>query len=229
MTIKIEVTTELIISLYNRLNSLFPWQKRWYAQRFQRARNLHKGRQIGADYYFALEAVLDACLTGRNKIFIEPAPSEQEDIFISNVAGYAAVILGIVRMPGSKEIVFDNGAVIRFLPENNHCWAVHLGDVYVSEWAWFTNPDDIVKIVMAMTAHEKWRRTYYSSRGEGDNGNGVVFSEKSSFYDVVPLLPHECGTEHFLKIGALHGDNFYPRNLINELYLCQLPEGSKSL
>ncbi|HCT7709470.1 TPA: hypothetical protein OT801_003569 [Morganella morganii] len=88
MTIKIEVTTDLILSLYERLNILFPWQNRWYEQRFQRARILHKGREIGADYYFALEAVLDACLTGRNKIFIEYKSPDPEDNFISNVAQY---------------------------------------------------------------------------------------------------------------------------------------------
>ncbi|MEM7986010.1 hypothetical protein Q4R37_15100, partial [Morganella morganii] len=102
MTIKIEVTTELILSLYERLNTLFPWQKRWYEHRFQRKRYLHKGRQIGADYYFALEAVLDACLTGRNKIFIEPAPSEPEDTFYSNAAQHAGRFLGLNIKSGTQ-------------------------------------------------------------------------------------------------------------------------------
>lgn len=225
MTVKIEVTTELIINLYKRLDDLFPWQKRWYAQRFQRARDLHKGRQIGADYYFALEAVLDACLTGRNKIFIEPEPSDPEDTFISNAARYAGHFLGLNIKSGKQIITFSNGAEIRFLPGNHQGWAAHVGDVYVSEWAWFSNPDDIVPVVGAMTCHEKWRRTYYSSRGDGDNGTGIVFSDKNYFYDVVPFQPHECGMEHCLKIVDILGDYFYQRNFINQLYLCQLPSG----
>lgn len=200
MTIKIEVTTDLILSLYDRLNGLFPWQKRWYEQRFQRERRLHKGRQVGADYYFALEAVLDACLTGRNKIFIEPAPMEPGDTFISNTAQYATLFLGRMIQAKSQIIMLSNGAEIRFLPENNQGWACLSGDTYVSEWAWFNNPRDIIKVVMGITTHKKWRRTYYSSRGDGDNGGGVVFSETSYFYDVVPFQSYECSAEHCNKI-----------------------------
>ncbi|MEX9769741.1 terminase large subunit domain-containing protein [Morganella morganii] len=225
MAIKIEVTSDLILSLYNRLNSLFPWQKRWYAQRFQRDRCLHKGRQIGADYYFALEAVLDACLTGRNKIFIEPAPSEPEDTFYSNAAQYAGHFLGLNIKSGTQIITFSNGAKIRFLPENHQGWACFNGDTYVSEWAWFRKPHDIMEIVSSVTMHEKWRRTYYSSRGDGDNGAGIVFSEKSYFYDVVPTQSYECGLDHVMKIDMmnLRGTEHY----INQLYLCQLPRNQQ--
>lgn len=223
MTIKIEVTTELIMSLYARLDGLFPWQKRWYEHRFQRKRYLHKGRQIGADSYFALEAVLDACLTGRNKIFIEPAPTEPEDTFISNAAQYATLFLGRMVQTQSQIIKLSNGAEIRFLPENNPCWAGLSGDTYISEWAWFDNPRDIIKVVKGVTAHKKWRRTYYSSRGDGDNGAGIVFSDKSYFYDVVPFQPCECSAGHCNKITFMLSD--YPEYLFNQLILCQSPKG----
>lgn len=222
MAIKIEVTTELILSLYERLNTLFPWQKRWYEHRFQRKRYLHKGRQIGADYYFALEAVLDACLTGRNKIFIEPAPSEPEDTFYSNAAQYAGRFLGLNIKSGTQSITFSNGAEIRFLSENHQGWACFNGDTYVSEWAWFDNPRDMIKIVMGITMHKKWRRTYYSSRDGCDNGAGIVFREKSYFYDVVPFMVHECGEQHCAKRPVSRG--FYKEHQFRQLFLCQSPE-----
>lgn len=221
MTTKIEVTTDLILSLYKRLDDLFPWQKRWYAQRFKRDRYLHKGRQIGADYYFALEAVLDACLTGRNKIFIEPAPTEPEDIFISNAVGYATFFLGRMVQTKSQIIMLSNGAEIRFLPENHQGWAALAGDTYVSEWAWFGNPRNIIQVVEGVTTHKKWRRTYYSSRGDCDNGAGIVFSEKSYFYDVVPFQPYECSTDHCKKINEMRDG--YRADLFNQLILCQSP------
>lgn len=225
MTIKIEVTTELIMSLYKQLDSLFPWQKRWYAQRFQRDRYLHKGRQIGADYYFALEAVLDACLTGRNKIFIECASIDPKDKFHSNAAHYMAYFLGCSIYPDTRMFTLSNGAEICFLPENHLFWAAYSGDAYVSEWAWYANPNRIMKVVTGVTMHEKWRRTYYSSLGECYTGAEVMFPKKEYFYDVVPFQPYECSTEHCNKITGMRDS--YPADLFNQLILCQLPEGAR--
>lgn len=226
MTIKIDVTTDLILSLYKRLDNLFPWQRRWYSQRFQRNRNLHKGRQIGADYYFALEAILDACLTGRNKIFIEPAPSEPEYGFISNAAQNAALLLGCKVKSGVQIIKLSNGAELRFLPENNQTWAGLCGDTYVSEWAWFENPRATMEVITAITMRTKWCSTYYSSRCEGDNGAGIVFNDTYYFCDVVPFSRYECGLVHVDKFSAIKGSGAYPDSVINQLYLCQLPQNS---
>lgn len=223
MTIKIAVTTELIISLYNRLNSLFPWQKRWYAQRFQRARDLHKGRQIGADYYFALEAVLDACLTGRNKIFIEPAPADPEDTFISGAINYAALFLGCEVKPCTQTIELSNGASIRFVPDTNQCWAGNCADVYVSEWAYFSDPGSAIAAAMAITAHIKWRLTVYSSIDEYNQGAYIKFSGNSWYHDSVPLLPHECTEAHCAKATGMRTD--FPDDYFRLCILCQLPEG----
>lgn len=41
---KVKVTTDLLISLYNKLDGLYPWQTRRYNNRFERSRYLHKGR-----------------------------------------------------------------------------------------------------------------------------------------------------------------------------------------
>ncbi|EJD6037902.1 hypothetical protein M0J18_RS05640 [Morganella morganii] len=221
MTIKIEVTTDLILSLYARLNSLFPWQKRWYEQRFQRARDLHKGRQIGADYYFALEAVLDACLTGRNKIFIEPAPADPEDTFISGAINYAALFLGCEVKPYTQTIKLSNGASIRFIPETNRCWAGFYADVYLSEWAYFTDPWVGINAAYGVAANEQWRLTFYSSIDEHAPGKDIHFAGNSWYHDSVPFLPHECTEAHCAKVNRMPG--FYTESHFRQVVLCQLP------
>lgn len=54
-------------------DSLFDYQKVWYRNGDQRTRNILKSRQIGATWYFAREAFLDALDTGRNQIFLRRA------------------------------------------------------------------------------------------------------------------------------------------------------------
>jgi len=47
----------------------FGYQLDWYRAGNQRTRAILKSRQIGATFYFAREALLDALVTGRNQIF----------------------------------------------------------------------------------------------------------------------------------------------------------------
>lgn len=224
MTIKIEVTIDLILSLYERLNGLFPWQKRWYAQRFQRARDLHKGRQIGADYYFALEAVLDACLTGRNKIFIEYKSPDPEDNFISNTAQYISLFLGCEIALETGIIMLSNGAEIRFIPEDNKTWAGLCGDVYLSEWAYFSDPMNAIDAAMAITTHITRRLTVYSSIDEYAPGKGIKFTGDKWYHDSVPLLPYECTDAHCAKATGMRTD--FPDDYFRQAILCQLPGGA---
>src|SRR5690606_22337441 len=48
------------------LDTCFDYQKDWYRAGNQRTRMILKSRQIGATFYFAREALLDAAITGRN-------------------------------------------------------------------------------------------------------------------------------------------------------------------
>ncbi|HDT4953885.1 TPA: terminase family protein [Morganella morganii subsp. morganii] len=227
MAIKIEVTTDLILSLYNRLNSLFPWQKRWYEQRFQRARILHKGREIGADYYFALEAILDACLTGRNKIFIEYKSPDPEDDFISNVAQYIGFFWGRKVKTETRTIILSNGAKLRFYPDSASSWAGLSGDVYLSEWAYFSDSWSAIQAASAMTANVKWRLTLYSSIDDFAPGKDIKFGGDRWYHDSVPFLPHECTVRHCEKISDIR--SYQSDSHFRQAVLCQLPKGSKPL
>ncbi|HCR4075537.1 TPA: terminase family protein, partial [Proteus mirabilis] len=169
---KVKVTTDLLISLYNKLDNLYPWQTRWYNHRFERNRYLHKGRQIGGSYFFVLEGLLDACLTGRNKIYISHN-YDLDNEFISNEMEFVKCFLGIESNAPIPKIELDNGAVLYFLPENRKSWVDIIGDIYVSEWSWFQDPSYIVSLVKSVSLNKKWRRTFYSSRSKSDNGHIV--------------------------------------------------------
>lgn len=222
MTIKI--TTGLLISLYSELDNLFPWQTRWYNHRFEKNRYLHKGRQIGSSYFFSLEGLLDACLTGRNKVYISHF-CDLGDEFISNEMEFVKCFLGIKSNDSITKIELDNGAVLYFLPENHKSWVGIVGDIYVSEWSWFQEPAYIVRSVKSMSLNKKWRRTFYSSRSNSDNGHVVdanyfkhhrVFNE-ITYWDVVPTISVECRKFFNMKKirNNMGDDNF------NEMILCQ--------
>jgi uncharacterized protein YjcR len=68
--------------------SLFDYQKVWYRNGDQRTRNILKSRQIGATWYFAHEALVDALETGRNQIFLS-ARKAQAHVFKQYIAQFA--------------------------------------------------------------------------------------------------------------------------------------------
>ncbi|MGJ0626442.1 terminase large subunit domain-containing protein, partial [Xenorhabdus bovienii] len=85
--ITLQLNTEIIYNINRKfVLDLFVWQKRWKANQHHRNRFLHKCRQVGADHYFVLEALSNACRTGRNKIFMSDKDWLQN--FVYNVAQY---------------------------------------------------------------------------------------------------------------------------------------------
>jgi len=86
--------------------NLFDYQWNWYRAMDQRSRAILKSRQIGATYYFAREALIDALKTGRNQIFLS-ASKAQAHIFKHYIKAFAADICG-VELTGDP-IVLSNG------------------------------------------------------------------------------------------------------------------------
>lgn len=69
--------------------SMFDYQRHWFeAGKTNRIRNLLKSRQIGATFYFAREALIDALLTGRNQIFLS-ASKAQAHVFKQYIIDFA--------------------------------------------------------------------------------------------------------------------------------------------
>ncbi|MBN4659165.1 oxidoreductase, partial [Escherichia coli] len=71
-------------------DSLFAYQRVWRrAALAERIRNILKSRQIGATWYFAREALVDALETGRNQIFLS-ASKAQAHVFRQYILQFAA-------------------------------------------------------------------------------------------------------------------------------------------
>ncbi|HFS6713284.1 terminase large subunit domain-containing protein [Proteus mirabilis] len=182
---KIEITVELLNDICEKYSrALFEWQKNWKNNQFHRNRILHKGRQVGADWYFSLEALHDAMLTGRNKLFL----GEMSECALGYFCGH-------LNIKHNEEGFFElsNGAQISFIRELETTFSGRFGDVYISEWAWLESPKEWVDIALNITLHDRWRRTFYSSRSEQDNSGDLKYTHfdgdkvngESTFFDRV--------------------------------------------
>ncbi|GGY12709.1 terminase [Massilia dura] len=142
------------------LDSLFGYQKVWYRQGFQRTRNLLKSRQIGATWYFAREALLDALETGRNQIFLS-ASRAQANVFKQYICQFAAETCG-VELKGDP-MVLPNGATLYFLGTNARTAQSYHGNFYFDEYFWVPKFPELNKVASGMAMHKNWRKTYFST------------------------------------------------------------------
>lgn len=152
-----EQVEEMVVAFEERL---FEYQWTWYRAMDQRSRMILKSRQIGATYYFAFEALIDALKTGRNQIFLS-ASKAQAHIFKHYIKTYAEEICG-VELTGDP-IVLSNGAELRFLGTNYRTAQGHHGNLYFDEIFWTHGFAELEKVASAMATHETWRKTYFST------------------------------------------------------------------
>ena len=140
--------------------SLFGYQKTWRDQMAQRTRFILKSRQIGATFYFAREALIDALETGRNQIFLS-ASKAQAHIFKQYIIAFAKEACDI-ELSGDP-IVLSNGAHIYFLGTNALTAQGYHGNFYIDECFWTRKFDELNKVASGMAMHKHWRKTYFST------------------------------------------------------------------
>ncbi|WP_269915402.1 terminase large subunit domain-containing protein [Acinetobacter sp. HY1485] len=153
-----EEQTEQLISLFEA--EMFDYQRTWYRAGDQRTRVILKSRQIGATWYFAREALVDAVETGRNQIFLS-ASKAQAHIFKGYIQAFANEACG-VELTGDP-IILSNGASLTFLGTNAKTAQGHHGNFYFDEFFWTHGFNDLNKVASAMALHKKWRKTYFST------------------------------------------------------------------
>lgn len=153
-----EAEVEQLITSFEE--SLFDYQYQWYKASDQRTRTILKSRQIGATWYFAREALVDALKTGHNKIFLS-ASKAQAHIFKDYIKGFAAEACD-VELTGDP-ILLPNGASMTFLGTNARTAQGHHGDFYFDEFFWTYGFNELNKVASAMALHKKWRKTYFST------------------------------------------------------------------
>lgn len=142
------------------LDECFDYQKDWYRAGSQRTRAILKSRQIGATFYFAREALVDALDTGRNQIFLS-ASKAQAHIFKAYIQAFARDVVG-VDVSGDP-IILANGAELHFLGTNARTAQGYHGNFYFDEFFWTYKFQELNKVASGMAMQKKYRRTYFST------------------------------------------------------------------
>lgn len=142
------------------MDSLFGYQKHWHrAGQTKRIRNLLKSRQIGATWYFAREALMDALDTGRNQIFLSASKAQafQFRSYILDFAKSAEVELkgDVIKLPNEAELIF--------LGTNSRTAQSYHGNLYLDEYFWIPRYKELRKVASGMASQKRWRQTYFST------------------------------------------------------------------
>ncbi|OZG41775.1 oxidoreductase [Aeromonas sp. A35_P] len=141
-------------------STMFDYQRIWYlAGQQYRIRDLLKSRQIGATYFFAFEAFIDALVTGRNQIFLS-ASKAQAHVFKQYIIQFAKE--EGVELKGDP-MVLPNGAHLYFLGTNARTAQSYHGNIYMDEYFWIHGFLEFRKVASGMAMHKKWRQTYIST------------------------------------------------------------------
>lgn len=149
---------ELLINGF--LGGMFQYQRIWHDAKKHRIRNILKSRQIGATYYFAHEAFVDALTTGHNQIFLS-ASKKQALQFRSYIVNYAKRTAD-VDLKG-ETIKLPNGAELIFLGTNSATAQSYHGNLYFDEVFWVPKFDVMRKVASGMAAQKMYRQTYFST------------------------------------------------------------------
>lgn len=142
-------------------DGLFGYQQTWFrAGQVERIRNILKSRQIGATYYFAREALVDALETGRNQIFLSASKSQAYQ-FKSYIKAFAKDAAD-VELKG-ENIILPNGAELIFLGTNSRTAQSYHGNLYLDEYFWIPRYQELRKVASGMASQKRWRQTYFST------------------------------------------------------------------
>ena len=231
------------------LKGMFHYQRIWYeAGLHYRIRNILKSRQIGATYYFAHEAFVDALTSGRNQIFLS-ASKKQALMFRSYIVSYAKQCAE-VELKG-ETIKLPNGAELYFLGTNSATAQSYHGNLYFDEIFWVRKFDEMRKVASGMASQKQYRQTYFSTpttkahpaydfwsgknfnRGRskkekidfdishGNLVNGKLFKD-GQWRQIVNILDAERGGCNLFDIDALRLE--YSEDEFEQLFMCEFAD-----
>lgn len=149
---------EKLIEIFH--DAVFKYQLTWWqAGKRHRIRNILKSRQIGATYFFAMEAFLDALESGRNQIFLS-ASKKQALQFRSYIVAFAKK--AEVELSGDP-IRLTNDAELIFLGTNSKTAQSYHGNFYFDEYFWVAKFPEFKKVAAGMASQKQYRQTYFST------------------------------------------------------------------
>lgn len=246
----IQEQEELLINGF--LGGMFQYQRIWHDAKKYRIRNILKSRQIGATFYFAHEAFVDALTTGHNQIFIS-ASKKQALQFRSYIVSYAKQTAD-VDLKG-ETIKLPNGAELIFLGTNSATAQSYHGNLYFDEVFWVPKFDVMRKVASGMAAQKMYRQTYFSTPTTIAHPayaffSGKAFNRGRAKADKVEIdISHEnlrmgklCGDRQWKQIVTIHDALEGGCNLFNledllaenskeefeQLFLCQFADDNSS-
>ncbi|QTO01735.1 terminase large subunit domain-containing protein [Aggregatibacter sp. 2125159857] len=241
---------ELLINGF--LGGMFQYQRIWHDAKKHRIRNILKSRQIGATYYFAHEAFIDALTTGHNQIFLS-ASKKQDLQFRSYIVSYAKQTAD-VDLKG-ETIKLPNGAELIFLGTNSATAQSYHGNLYFDEIFWVPKFDVMRKVASGMAAQKMYRQTYFSTPTTIAHPayaffSGKAFNRGRAKADKVEIdISHEnlrtgklCADRQWKQIVTIHDALEGGCNLFNledllaenskeefeQLFLCQFADDNSS-
>ena len=241
---------ELLINGF--LDGMFNYQRVWHKAKENRIRNILKSRQIGATYYFAHEAFIDALTTGHNQIFLS-ASKKQALQFRSYIVNYAKQTAD-VDLKG-ETIKLPNGAELIFLGTNSATAQSYHGNLYFDEVFWVPKFDVMRKVASGMAAQKMYRQTYLSTPTTIAHPayaffSGKAFNKNRAKADKVEIdISHEnlksgklCADRQWKQIVSIYDAMEGGCNLFNiddliaenskeefeQLFLCQFADDNTS-
>ena len=193
---------ELLINGF--LGWMFQYQRIWHDAKKHRIRNILKSRQIGATYYFAHEAFIDALTTGHNQIFLS-ASKKQALQFRSYIVEYAKKTADVILK--GETIKLPNSAELYFLGTNSATAQSYHGNLYFDEVFWVPKFDVMRKVASGMAAQKMYRQTYFSTPTTIAHPAYAFFSGKSFNRGRAKADKVEIDISHEnLRMGKLCGD-----------------------
>jgi len=196
----------------------FDYQRDWWKASTLRTRFILKSRQIGATWYFAREALVDALETGRNQIFLS-ASRRQAEIFRRYIIEWVFRVTG-VQLKG-EHLLIDRGddeegkplerPTIFFLGANFRTAQGEHGNFYYDECFWAQDFERIDEVASGMASQRRYRETYFStpsttSHGAHKKWSGEWFNEGKPKADWTKI---EAYTPEQLQAGVLCDDGIW--------------------
>lgn len=195
----------------------FVYQLHWWRARHHRTRFILKSRQIGATWYFAREALIDALETGRNQIFLS-ASRRQAEIFRKYIIEFVFRVTGVTLR--GEHLLIDRGddedgkplerPTIFFLGANFRTAQGEHGNFYYDECFWAQDFERTDEVASGMASQKRYRETYFSTPSTiahqaHRKWSGEAYNEGREKRDWTKIETYY----EALKDGAIGGDGIW--------------------
>jgi uncharacterized protein YjcR len=203
--------TQALVEEFERV--CFAYQREWWDARIHDGRVILKSRQIGATFYFALEALIIAITTGKNQIFVS-ASKKQAAQFRRNIVRFVKRVCDLDLQGDPMRLILPDhpaGEVfLFFLGTQVSSVQGYSGDLYLDECAWVRKFADIQEVASAMALQAVYRETYFTTPSTMDHDfykfwNGTTYNKDRPKEDQISI-----DTSHDnLKDGKMCGDGYW--------------------